>query len=109
MTYKRVLKTFHSVYTPINKPFISVPSLDLITKSRQGNEGESMPRKKYKTSRPGKPIDGEKVIRIAKRVLEQRQSKELEMAEKRETTAEKDMHKTGWGLPPKLPGSAMSK
>ena len=28
------------------------------------------------------------------------------MAVKRETTGEKDMHKTGWGLPPKLPGSA---
>ncbi|MBU14850.1 MAG: hypothetical protein CMQ14_07140 [Gammaproteobacteria bacterium] len=65
-----------------------------------------MPRKKYKTFRPGKPIDGEKVIRIVKEVLEQRQSKELEIAEKRETTGEKDMHKTGWGLPPKLPGSA---
>ena len=65
-----------------------------------------MPRKKYKPSRPGKPIDGEKVIRIAKRVLEQRQSKELGPAEKPEATGEKDMHKTGWGLPPKLPGSA---
>ena len=65
-----------------------------------------MPRKKYKTFRPGKPIDGEKVIRIVKEVLEQRQSKELEIAEKRETTGEKDMHKTGWGLPPRLPGSA---
>ncbi len=65
-----------------------------------------MPRKKYKPSRPGKPIDGEKVIRIVKEVLEQRKSKALEMAEKRETTAEKGMHKTGWGLPPKLPGSA---
>ena len=28
------------------------------------------------------------------------------MAAKHETTAEKDMHKTGWGLPPILPGSA---
>ena len=65
-----------------------------------------MPRKKYKTSRPGKPIDGEKVIRIVKEVLDQRQSKELGMAAKHETTAEKDMHKTGWGLPPTLPGSA---
>ena len=31
------------------------------------------------------------------------------MAVKRETTGEKDMHKTGWGLPPKLPGSANGK
>ncbi len=28
------------------------------------------------------------------------------MAAKHEITAEKDMHKTGWGLPPRLPGSA---
>ncbi len=28
------------------------------------------------------------------------------MAAKHETTAEEDMHKTGWGLPPTLPGSA---
>ena len=40
-----------------------------------------MPRKKYKPSRPGKPFDGEKVIRIVKEVLEQQARKRQQSQE----------------------------
>ncbi len=38
-------------------------------------QSDNNTRRKFKPSRPGKPIDGEKVIRIAKKVLEQRARK----------------------------------
>jgi hypothetical protein len=38
-------------------------------------QSDNNTRRKFKPSRPGKPIDGEKVIRIVKEVLEQRARK----------------------------------